>query len=757
MKNIVDKSLLALAILSILVGCRTTYTWQAKGPIGKSGPVKQIIVDKKDSKKLYAATENGGVWVISDYTDENTLWKPLTDRLENLQTRGFDVSEHDPNIMVMGNGLGNLHLSRNGGRSWSKIDLPSFGYIRKIAIEDRLGTILIFNVASQNGLFKIEVRGNGQNPIVRPETIGDKEILDFVIDRNSERQNVRYYSARNDGVYKSIDYGRKWEKVLLDSSGSMIKIARPSKNGVTVIKVGRQLFANDSLRRNQFSSINRPPDNKFTASNSDISYRNPFGGRGDDWNHAVVINPKNSNEIVYGTFKPFYSSDKGASWAAVGFGHEDLHDIVYVNDDVLTATDGGVIRLIRNNDGDLITGHEYFNKGLNTFQFYRMAVNGTTAVGNADHNGIKYTENLNSEAPVWEDVYYSGYGNNGLENDFVYKDIKNPNRYFVQFQSMKLLRLNMPYRRYSRAAPGNDLFVFHDPDPSAFLNPFTLVQDSDPCIKNGDSLFNCNQFYNNLNYPIGTIAQDLRPASNTMLVSAHNSSSGTINSSNVFSIKITKEANKNPVGTSVSGGEDNDNRTWDYGALSNQDFPEWTVSHNNGNTPIVSMAYASEENGNVYALDELGNLIFNKDLDSAYSWSRKTKVPSRPEELMRQLIIDKTNQENLFAISHDRIFRSSDSGQSWTILTLNLTNQNKINTIAQHRSRSETYFVGTDRGIYTSIDNGGRWHLLCDNVPNAPVMQLFTESDYLYAVTFGRGLWRCNLKRPIRKWIWQCN
>ncbi len=137
---------------------------------------------------MYAATENGGVWVLSNYTDENSIWRPLTDKLENLQTRGFDVSQRDPNTMVMGNGLGNLHFSKDGGLSWSKINIPSLGYIRKIAIEDVLGTILIFNVASEKGLYKIEVRGNGQSPIIRPETILNQEVLDFVIHRNSERK-----------------------------------------------------------------------------------------------------------------------------------------------------------------------------------------------------------------------------------------------------------------------------------------------------------------------------------------------------------------------------------------------------------------------------------------------------------------------------------------------------------------------------------------------------------------------------------------
>jgi len=130
------KYLLFITLALILTSCRSVYTWKPKGPFNKSGPVKQIIVDKKNSNKLFAATENGGVWVNEDYT-QNSTWKPITDQLENLQTRGFDVSKHFPNKMVVGNGLGNLHISYNSGEDWTKLEDFNYNYIRKIIIDSR--------------------------------------------------------------------------------------------------------------------------------------------------------------------------------------------------------------------------------------------------------------------------------------------------------------------------------------------------------------------------------------------------------------------------------------------------------------------------------------------------------------------------------------------------------------------------------------------------------------------------------------------
>ena len=732
--------LLAVAVLSMLSSCRA-YVWKPKGPVGRSGPVKQIIVDKKNSKKLYAATENGGVWVISDYTDETSLWRPLTDDLENLQTRGFDVSKRDPDVMVMGNGLGNLHLSRNGGESWSKINTQNFGYIRKIAIDDVLGTILTFHVASEKGLFTIEVRGNGQNPIIHDDRTIDKEILDFVIDRNSERQNVRYYAARNDSVFKSIDYGRTWEhKLIRTSSSAMIKIALPAKNGETVVKDGNQHFLlNDSPRG--FVPLAAPDSVGF---GSDVGYRNRFGGRNGDWHNAVAVDPDNTNRILVGLTHLESSDDYGRTFERFPYSHEDFHHIVYNGNHIFVANDGGVFQLNRNEDGSFnkkngkLEGLINLNRGLNTYEFYRVAVSGKTAVGNADHNGIKYTQNLNSDEPIWEDVYGSGYGNNGLENDFVYKDLKSPDRFFVQFEGTHLLRLQIPYR-----AADNDLFFLSHPD--TLPNPYIRIQS--------DAL---NQKYNNLNYPLGTIAQDPRDSIQTMLIASHDSDNRTVDYDTNFSIKIARNSDVNPSGIAVQkiSRTNPSEFSYDRAEIENQTFPTWRISHNNGKIPIVSIAYSPIINKNevyAYALDESGKVLSKENPNTTEVWSTQGKIKIQKDETMRQLLVDYTNAKRLIAISHERIFVSNDAGSTWVNLDFDLTNENKINTIAQHPINPNTLFIGTDRGVYYNKRNN--WIKFGKNLPNAPVMQISIEGGALYATTFGRGLWRCSLNNK-RRFLW---
>jgi len=577
------------------------------------------------------------------------------------------------------------------------------------------------------------IRGEGDNALIIKDSITNDEVLDFVIDQNKE--STRYYAARNKGVFKSINYGRTWRRVLtVDSTlNEMIKISQPSNDGTVLFKVDRKLFLGNN-NSNAVRSINFPDNYAF---GSDVGYRNPFGGRRGDWDNAVAIDPDNSKKLFVGMDKLGFSNDMDNSWYNIYPGHEDLHDIKFVNNDILVANDGGVFKLnkgidysFKNSKGEL-TRPTSLNTGLNTYQFYRVAINGNTAVGNADHNGIKFTENLNSENPNWKDVYSSGYGNNGLENDFVYKDIKNPNRYFVQFQAMNLLRLNIPYSAQNQ---GNDLFVFHNPNTD--LNPYMRIQ--------GGAL---NQQFNNLNYPIGTIAQDPRSSSNTMLIASHNSGNNTVNYSTNFSIKISRNSNLNPTGTTVNNCGDRNSRTFCYDqiGINNQTFPTWTESYNNGNTPIVSIAYSPDKNGKVYALDEFGKFLMNTDVDNTSNWEVKVNISLNTSETMRQLIVNQNNTSSLFAISHQRIFKSTNEGETWSALNFSLPATNKINSITQHHKNFETYFVATDRGVYYTKNSGDSWSKFGEQLPNAPIMQVFTEGKYLYAVSFGRGLWRVDL------------
>ena len=87
------------------------------------------------------------------------------------------------------------------------------------------------------------------------------------------------------------------------------------------------------------------------------------------------------------------------------------------------------------------------------------------------------------------------------------------------------------------------------------------------------------------------------------------------------------------------------------------------------------------------------------------------------------------------------VFRTDDYGETWRSLTANLT-QASANVIAEDPRNASLLFLGTDHGLFVSIDGGARWVRMRANMPNVPVRDLLIhprEND-LVVGTHGRGI-----------------
>ena len=65
--------------------------------------------------------------------------------------------------------------------------------------------------------------------------------------------------------------------------------------------------------------------------------------------------------------------------------------------------------------------------------------------------------------------------------------------------------------------------------------------------------------------------------------------------------------------------------------------------------------------------------------------------------------------------------------------------------------RSGLLYVGTETGIYVSLDDGGNWHRLQNNLPVVPVYDLKIKDGDLVAGTHGRSFWILDDVTPLRE------
>ena len=92
--------------------------------------------------------------------------------------------------------------------------------------------------------------------------------------------------------------------------------------------------------------------------------------------------------------------------------------------------------------------------------------------------------------------------------------------------------------------------------------------------------------------------------------------------------------------------------------------------------------------------------------------------------------------------------RSQRGGQDWTPIQgtgSNMLPNSEFNSIVASPSSATILYLAADIGVFVSYDEGANWYPFDDGLPNAEILQIFVDGPFLYAVTYGRGLWRRSL------------
>ncbi len=99
------------------------------------------------------------------------------------------------------------------------------------------------------------------------------------------------------------------------------------------------------------------------------------------------------------------------------------------------------------------------------------------------------------------------------------------------------------------------------------------------------------------------------------------------------------------------------------------------------------------------------------------------------------------------------VYRTDDFGASWRAITATLPTAASANVIVEDHVNRSLLFLGTDRGLFASVDAGATWVPFQSNMPIVPVRDLVIhprEND-LVVGTHGRGLWVTDIT-PLQQW-----
>jgi hypothetical protein len=98
------------------------------------------------------------------------------------------------------------------------------------------------------------------------------------------------------------------------------------------------------------------------------------------------------------------------------------------------------------------------------------------------------------------------------------------------------------------------------------------------------------------------------------------------------------------------------------------------------------------------------------------------------------------------------LLKTSDYGKSWERLDGNFPKGQVTKTIREDTVRKGLLFVGTETGVWASIDDGENWRRMNLNMPALPVFDLEIKNADLIAATHGAGFWILDDISPLRQY-----
>jgi photosystem II stability/assembly factor-like uncharacterized protein len=102
------------------------------------------------------------------------------------------------------------------------------------------------------------------------------------------------------------------------------------------------------------------------------------------------------------------------------------------------------------------------------------------------------------------------------------------------------------------------------------------------------------------------------------------------------------------------------------------------------------------------------------------------------------------------------VYETTDYGASWKLISSGVPKgvNSSAHIVVEDPVRKGMLYLGTDNALYVTLDDGGHWARLRNNLPPAPVywMQVQPTFNDLVIGTHGRGVYILDDVTPLREW-----
>ena len=174
---------------------------------------------------------------------------------------------------------------------------------------------------------------------------------------------------------------------------------------------------------------------------------------------------------------------------------------------------------------------------------------------------------------------------------------------------------------------------------------------------------------------------------------------------------------------------------------------------------ITSLSESPVAEGLLYAGTDDGRIHVSGD--GGGSWRDISDLPGAPEDyFVNDIKADLHDADTVYAVVDDHksgdfapyVFKSTNRGRSWRSISNNLPDRHVVWRLVQDHVKPGLLFVGTEFGVFFSVNGGGQWTKLKGGAPNIPFRDLAiqTRENDLVGATFGRSFYVLDDYSPLR-------
>lgn len=720
-------------------------SWTQLGPGNVGGRTRAFVINPINPNIMYAAAVAGGIWKT---TDAGTSWSPLTDLLPNIAVSCMAINAQDPSILYAGTGEGYYNIdavrgpgllkTTDGGSTWSVLDINNdyrIFYVNRIVISPHDGNRIY--AGTNNGIIRstdggaswAQVFASGvecMDLAIRTDVPADYVIGSF--GNFNHNQIVFNTDAAGPGSwsFSATAFGETWgvgrTSIALAPSNQNIVYALASEYFNAFVDPqppGPYQYGLHAVYRSTDGGLTWTARVRNTDPNklNTVLLSNPFVaflsecGQGTSqlinqgwYDNVIAVDPVDPNRVWAGGIDLFRSDDGGANWglasywwanqSASQYAHADQHAIVFhpqynggSNQTMFVTGDGGIFKTT-NARGAVATGsNAACNSSLSAVTW--TALNNNYAVTQF-YNGVPYPNGA---------TYFGGTQDNG---------------------TLRGATAGGP-GSWTRLLGGDGGYVAVDPTNTNILfaeNTGLSIQRS----TNGGVSF--------------------APAT-----------SGITESPNNFLFIAPFAMNPTIPSQMLTGGS--------YVWKSQNGGVSWSrATDNTVGTGVAYSAFAfAPTNSNRQAAGlSSGWILFNDDsLPPGFHWVGR--IP-RGNAFVSSVAFDPTNDNTIYATfstfnqvaSNSHVYRYTDFGTSLTAIDGygdTALPDIPVHSIVIDKSNNARLYVGTDLGVFVSLDAGNSWARENSGFANVPTESLSLNTvggvTTLFAFTHGRGAWRVDL------------